>query len=312
MQGPQQTQRTTSSLLIGDANPELGNEVALLCGMRVAAAEIAAFADGETRICISDDVDGSDLYVIQSTSPPTNEHLMHLALLADAASLAGAARITAVVPYFGYARQDVRHGVAEPLAARLAGRILVAAGVDRLVSLELHSAALESAFDVPLIALKADELLLPAIRSWQLADLTVVAPDAGAVKRAQRYASALDVPLALVAKSRPRPDVATPVHVLGDVAGRNCLLVDDMASTGGTLAGAAQALGEAGAGDIHALFIHRVMAAGALDRIRAAGIKRVLTTDSVRGNATAVANVEVVSIAPLLARSIGTLAKETV
>jgi ribose-phosphate pyrophosphokinase len=298
--------QTNLALLIGDANPGLGSEVAKLCGVTPVPLDNGIFADGETRIRIEGDVADTDLFVIQSTSTPTNDRLMRLALIAEAAHAAGAARITAVIPYFGYARQDVRHSRGEPLAARLAARILGAAGVDRVVTLELHSKALESAFDMPLIALDADELLLAAIRNWRLSNLTVVAPDAGAVKRAQRYASALGVPLALVAKTRPRPDVSAVVQVLGEVAGRTCLLVDDMASTGGTIAGAALALREAATADIHALFIHQVMAAGALERIRAAAVGWILTTDTV--SQAPQPGIEVVSVAPVLAQTIRQLA----
>ena len=290
------------ALLAGDAHPDLADAVASLCQATRVPASIAAFADGETRIRIEAAVAGADLYIVQPTSAPTNERLMTLALLADAAHAAGAARITAVVPYFGYARQDVRKSGGEPRSARLAARLLADAGVDRLVALELHSPALESAFEMPLVHLEADELMLPAIRGWALPDLTIVSPDAGGLKRAQRYAVALAAPLAVVAKTRPGPDVAVAAGVLGDVRGRSCLIVDDMASTGGTMAGAARALLAAGARAVHALFIHAVMAPGALERIRAASVGRIVTTDSVP--APADPRIEVVSIAPLLARTL--------
>jgi len=294
------------AIVAGDANPELAQDVARLWAAPLIPAVVTAFADGETRVRIEADVSGLDLYIIQSTSAPTNDRLMSLALLADAARAAGVKRITAVTPYFGYARQDVRKASGEPRSARLAARLLAQAGVDRIVVLELHSPALESAFDIALVQLEADEVVLPVIRSWNVADLAVVAPDAGALKRAQRYAMQLSAPLAVVAKSRPRPDVAIALRVLGDVAGRACLVVDDMASTGGTIAGAAQALLAAGAREVHALFIHPVMAPGALDGLLAAGVRRLLTTDSIR--AVGDPRVEIASIAPLLARALTRLA----
>jgi ribose-phosphate pyrophosphokinase len=294
------------AIVAGDANPELAQDVARLCSARLIPAAVTAFADGETRVRIEAEVSGLDLYIVQSTSAPTNDRLMSLALLADAARVAGARRITAVTPYFGYARQDVRKASGEPRSARLAARLLAEAGIDRIVALELHSPALESAFDIPLVQLEADAVMLPVIRDWNLAELTIVAPDAGALKRAQRYAMQLAAPLAVVAKSRPRPDVAIALQVLGGVAGRACLVVDDMASTGGTVAGAAQALLTAGAREVHALFIHPVMAMGALDRMLAAGVRRLLTTDSIR--AVADPRVEIVSVAPLLARALTRLA----
>jgi ribose-phosphate pyrophosphokinase len=293
-------------LLAGDAHPDLAHAVARLCGATRIPASISAFADGETRIRIEADVAGADLYIVQPTSAPTNERLMTLALLADAARAAGAARITAVVPYFGYARQDVRKSGGEPRSARLAARLLADAGIERLVALELHSPALESAFDMALVHLEADELMLPVIRGWDVTDLTIVAPDAGGLKRAQRYAVALAAPLAVVAKTRPGPDVAVAVGVLGDVRRRSCLIVDDMASTGGTMAGAARALLDAGANEVNALFVHAVMAPGALDRLRAASIGRIVTTDSVPAKPDP--QIQVVSVAPLLARALVRLA----
>ena len=290
------------ALVAGDAHPDLAREIARSLGTKLLPVTISAFADGETRVRIEAEVRDADLYIVQPTSAPTNEHMMSLALIADAARAAGAARVTAVVPYFGYARQDVRKSAGEPRSARLAARILHCAGVERMVAIELHSPALESAFEMPLVHLNADELMLRAIRSWNIAGLAIVAPDAGGLKRAQRYAAALAAPLAVIAKTRPGTDVAVALQTLGEVRGRPCLVVDDMASTGGTIAGAARALLDAGAKEIHALFIHAVMAPGALDRICAASVRRIVTTDSVRGNPDA--RIEVVSVAPLLAQAL--------
>lgn len=294
------------AVVAGDAHPNLARDVAQRCSARLLPTSIAAFADGETRVHIEAEVQDADLYIVQPTSAPTNERLMTLALIADAARASGAARITAVVPYFGYARQDVRKRGGEPRSARLAARLLGIAGVDRLVVLELHSPALEAAFEMPPVQLQADEALLPVIRGWGVTDLTIVSPDAGGLKRAQRYADALASPLAAVAKTRPSPDVAVALQVLGDVRGRTCLIVDDMASTGGTIAGATQALLQAGAKAVDALFIHAVMAPGALERIRAASVRRIVTTDSVLSPADP--RVQIVPIAPLLARAVTQLA----
>jgi ribose-phosphate pyrophosphokinase len=296
------------ALVAGDAHPELAREIARHVESTLIPASVSAFADGETRVRIEADVQDADLYIVQPTSAPTNERLMTLALIADAARAAGAARITAVVPYFGYARQDVRKNSGEPRSAQVAARVLVVAGVDRLVVVELHSPALESAFEIPLTNLQADELLLPVIRSWAIPDIVIVSPDAGGLKRAQRYAFALEASLAVVAKDRPRPDIAVPLQVLGEVRGRTCLIVDDMASTGRTVVGAAQALIRAGAGAVHALFVHAVMAPGALDRICAGSVQRIITTDSVPGAPDS--RLQVVSTAPLLAGAMRRLAGE--
>jgi ribose-phosphate pyrophosphokinase len=290
------------ALVAGDAHPALARDIASSMGTAVLPVSVSAFADGETRVRIEADVRDADLYIVQPTSTPTNERLMTLALIADAARAAGAARVTAVVPYFGYARQDVLKNPGEPRSAQLAARILRCAGIERMVVLELHSPALESALEMPLIHLHADELMLSAIRHWNIADLAIVAPDAGGLKRAQRYAAALAAPLAVIAKTRPRQDIAVALQTLGKVRGRPCLVVDDMASTGGTIAGAARALLDAGATEIHALFIHAVMAPGALERICAASVRRIATTDSVRNDPDQ--RVEVVPVARFIARAL--------
>ncbi len=297
---------TAIALVAGDAHPELARAVAALAGATLVPTLISAFADGESRVRIEADVQDADLYIVQPTSSPTNERLMTLALLAEAARAAGAGRVTALVPYFGYARQDARNSPGEPRSAQLAARILHCAGVERIVALELHSPALESAFGMPLVHLRADDLMLPAIRSLDLSGLTVVSPDAGGLKRAQRYAAALAAPLAAVAKIRPSTDVAAALQVLGDVRGRACLIVDDMASTGGTIARAAQALLETGAAQVHALFVHAVMAPGALERICASSVRTITTTDSVP--AAPDRRVRVVTVAPLIAKTLARLA----
>jgi len=294
------------AVLAGDAHPALAAQVAGLCGARLLPCPVSAFADGETRVRIDADLRDVDLHILQPTCAPTNERLMTLALMAEAARAAGAARVTALVPYFGYARQDVRKHAGEPRSAQLAGRLLAAAGVDRLVVLELHSPALESAFPMPLVHLLADDALLPAVRAWALPAMTIVSPDAGGLKRAQRCAAALGAPLAVLAKTRPRADVAVALEVLGEVRGRDCLILDDMASTGGTIAAAAAALRAAGAREVHALFVHAVLAPGALERIGAARLGRIATTDSVP--LAPGARVEVIGVAPLLARAVAGLA----
>lgn len=289
-------------LIAGNAHPGLAAAMARETGEPIAAAEISAFADGEVRVRIAEDVRGADVVCIQPTSPPVNEHLMVLAFLADAAKTAGAARVIAVVPYFGYARQDRRDRPGDPRSAQVAGKLLGSVGVDHLISLDLHSPALESALPMPATLLGAEETLLPGVRGWGLVNPVIVSPDAGGVKRAQKYAAALKADLAVVAKERTRPDEVSSLRVLGDVSGRVCLIVDDMASTGRTLAGAADALRKAGAREASAAFTHAVMAPGAVERIRAAGFLRIMTTDSVPF--PAVAGFEVASTARTLARAV--------
>jgi ribose-phosphate pyrophosphokinase len=219
----------------------LAEDVACELGADLEPAEIGAFADGELRVYIGGDVRDAVVAIVQPTSPPVNEHLMTLALMADAARAAGAARIIAVIPYFGYARQEQRGRVGEARSAQVAARLLAAVGVDHLVTLDLHAPALESAFPMPATLLQADELFLPLVKSWAISNVIIASPDAGGLKRAQRYALALNGPLAAIAKHRPSADAAVAMDVLGDVRDRTCLIVDDMASTGRTLAVAAEA-----------------------------------------------------------------------
>jgi ribose-phosphate pyrophosphokinase len=287
-------------LIAGNAHPAVGESLARELDLLLLRAEIGAFADGETKVHVAEDVRNASVFILQPTCPPVNDHLMVLALLADAVRAAGAAYIAAIVPYFGYARQEQRSRSGDARSAQLAGRLLGAAGIDHLIALDLHSPALESALPMPATLLNAEDVFLPRIKSLGLRDLVVVSPDAGGMKRAQRYAAALDVPVAVIAKQRPRPDMASALHVLGDVNERACLIVDDMASTGRTLSGAAEALRRASAREVHAAFTHAVMAPGAEERLKEAKFATLLATDSIPVEAKAW--LEIVSIAPLLAR----------
>jgi ribose-phosphate pyrophosphokinase len=293
-------------LVAGNAHPALAEDLARHLKVPLVAAEVGSFADGETRVRVGQDVRDADVFIVQPTCPPVNEHLMVLALLADAVRAAGAARVTGIVPYFGYSRQEQRARPGDPRSAQVVGRLLGCVGLDHLVTLDLHAPALESALPMPATLLRAEEVFLPRVQGWGLRDLVVVAPDAGGMKRAQRYALALGAPLAVIAKDRPRPDAAAPLQVLGEVEGRVCLAVDDMASTGRTLAGTVDALRQAGATEVHAVFTHAVMAPGAVDRLLAARFGKVATSDSIP-----VAPgpwLEVVPVAPLLSRTVRFLA----
>jgi ribose-phosphate pyrophosphokinase len=288
-------------IVCGNAHPELAHLVAQHTGLPVLPVHLGTFADGEATVRLSGKVEGASVFIVQPISAPVNENLVRLLLVADALRAAGAARVVAVVPYLAYSRQDVRKLSGEARSAQLAIRLLECAGIDALVVLELHSESLESAVRVPFTHVLADEAALGLIRKWRLDNLAVVSPDAGGLKRAQRYATALNAPVVAVAKSRARPDSALALGVLGEVRGRNCLLVDDMVSTGGTIAAAAEALYAAGAAEVHAFFVHAVMAPGALERIKRARVRLLGTTDSIAGSE---AQATMVSVAPLLARAI--------
>jgi ribose-phosphate pyrophosphokinase len=301
---------TPVTLIAGNAHPGLAEHLARELGMPLVTAEVGAFADGETRVHVAHDVREASVFIVQPTCPPVNDHLMVLALLVDAVRAAGAARVIAIVPYFGYARQEQRSRCGDARSAQVVGRLLGSVGLDHLVTLDLHAPALESALPMPATLLHAEEVFLPQVKSWAVRDLVVVTPDAGGLKRAQRYALALDAPLAVIAKNRPPADVAAPLQVMGEVKDRACVVVDDMASTGHTLSGAADALRRAGAKEVHAVFSHAVMAPGAPERLLAAQFGRVLTTDSIP--VTADPWLEIVSIAPLLARTVRYLCGEYV
>ncbi len=296
-------------VIAGNAHPALAENLARELQVPLVTAEVGAFADGETRVHVAQDVRDSAVFIVQPTCPPVNDHLMVLALLADAVQAAGAARVTAIVPYFGYARQEQRSRPGDPRSAQVVGRLLGCVGFDHLVTLDLHAPALESALPMPATLLRAEEVFLPRIKSWGIKDLVVVAPDAGGMKRAQRFALALGTPLTVIAKDRPRPDAAAPLQVLGQVRERVCLVVDDMASTGRTLSGAATALRQAGAREVHAVFTHAVMAPGAVDRLFGAQFGKVLTTDSIPVSPDPW--LEIVPIAPLLARTVCYLCGES-
>jgi ribose-phosphate pyrophosphokinase len=293
---------TAMKLIAGDANRALAEDLARELAISLDPVEIASFADGETRVALASDVRNADVFLLQPTSPQVNDHLMILALMIDAARAAGAVRITAIVPYFGYARQERRPRLGASLSAQVAARLLAAVGLDHLVTLDLHAPALESAFPMPATVLDCGELFVPIVKGWSIADLVVVSPDAGGMKRAQRLAAAVGAGLAVVAKNRPQPDRAIALQILGDVRDRTCLMVDDMASTGRTLVGAADALQRAGAREIHAIFTHAVMAPEAMERLIAAPIKRIVTSDSIAIERHP--RLEIVRTAPLLAQTI--------
>ena len=301
-------------LLAGTANPRLAEAVAGELGLACAKRRLERFPDGEIDLELLEPVRGRDVFVVQPTSPPADRHLLELALLVDAARRAGARRVTAVVPYFGYARQDRRARGREPLGARLVADILAVAGVERLVALDLHTEAIESAFGVPLEHLTAVPLLAQALRASADAGAVVVAPDLGAVKLAERYAALLHLPVAVVHKTRISGSEVSPRGLVGEVQGRLPIVVDDMIATGATATTAlAVALGAGARGGAVVAASHGLFVGGAVARLRLAGIAQVIVTDSVATEHLAAPGdelVETVSLAPLLAGAIRRLHME--
>jgi len=291
-------------LFSGSANEALARAVADRLGTTLAARVLERFPDGELRVEVNASVRGQRVYVVQPTQPPAESHVFELLLLGDACRRAGAARLTAVVPYFGYARQDRRATGRGPIAARVAADVIATAGFDAVMVVDLHSRATEGFFSVPLEHLSAVTLLAEAIRSRAHEGSVLVAPDLGAAKLADRYSRILDIPVATVHKRRVSGGEVTVRQLVGDVAGKTPLIVDDMLSTGGTVVAAARALLDAGATpDITVVVTHGLFSPPASQALRDLPITKFLTTDSVPQAHTGLP-VQVVSIAPLLAEVI--------
>ena len=245
-------------ILSGTAHPELAGKIAQSVGLPVSDAVVSSFPDGETRVKINENIRGRDVFIVQPTCPPTNQNLMELLILIDAARRASAYRITAVIPYFGYARQDRKDQPRVPITAKLVANLLVAAGTDRVLTLDLHAQQIQGFFDIPVDHLYAAPVLIRYLRQKKLGNLVIVSPDVGGLKLASAYADALSASLAIVAKRRLSPTETEATHVIGDVEGKNVLLVDDLTETAGTLTSAAALLKEKGARDIYAGVSHAV------------------------------------------------------
>lgn len=291
-------------LLTGTAHPQLAKAIADYIGVPLGDATVSSFPDGETFVKINENVRGRDVFIIQPTCPPTNQNLMELLILVDAARRASAARITAVIPFFGYARQDRKDQPRVPITAKLVANLLVASGVNRVLTMDLHAQQLQGFFDIPVDHLYSLPVLLKDIRKRNISDLIVVSPDVGGVKMASAYAQALGAGLAIVVKRRISATEIEAEHVIGDVDGKNVLLVDDLTETAGTLVGAAKILRKAGAKDIYAMVSHAPLVRMAGDRLRGSDIKELVCTDSVPVPALEGCNISVSSVAGLLGEGI--------
>lgn len=291
-------------LLSGTAHPQLARAIADYVGSPLGDVTVSSFPDGETFVKINENVRGRDVYIIQPTCPPTNQNLMELLILVDAARRASAARVTAVIPFFGYARQDRKDQPRVPITAKLVANLLVAAGVNRVLTMDLHAQQLQGFFDIPVDHLYALPVFVRRLREMKLTDFVVVAPDVGGVKMASAYAQALKASLAIVVKRRISATEIHSEHVIGEVEGKNVLLVDDLTETAGTLTGAAEILRKAGAKDIYAIVSHAVLTGMAGDRLRGSEIKELITTDSVPVPKLDGCKISVCSVAGLLGEGI--------
>jgi ribose-phosphate pyrophosphokinase len=296
------------TLFSGPANHALTETVAAKLGVRVGECVLERFPDGEVHVEVRESVRGHDVYVIQPTGPPVDASLLELLLVADACRRAGATHLTAVVPYFGYARQDRRARGREPVGARLIADLIGASGVERLVAIDLHSAALEGFFPIPLEHLSAVPLLVETVRPFLPENAVIVAPDLGAVKLAERYAGLLDRPVAIVHKIRLTGEEVSVRRLLGEVRGRAPLIVDDMISTGGTIDAAIKALLAAGcAGEIMVAASHALLVGPAIQRLHALPVKRFVVTDSLAVPPVRGIPLHIAGLGPLLADAIARL-----
>ena len=300
-------------LLAGNSNQKLALDVARYLEIPLTQASVRRFADEEIFVEIHENVRGEDVFVLQSTSAPANDNLMELLICIDALRRSSAKRITAVIPYFGYARQDRRSSGRTPISAKLVANLITHAGADRVLTVDLHAGQIQGFFDIPTDNLFSAPVMVADIKSrFDLSNITVVSPDVGGVVRARALAKRIDAQLAIVDKRRERPGESEVMNVIGDVEGRRCILVDDIIDSGGTLVNAADALLARGATEVHAYITHGVLSGGAVSRVTASNLKELVITDSIQPTeAVRVArNIRVVSIASLLAEAIGRTAHE--
>ncbi|TCK28928.1 ribose-phosphate pyrophosphokinase [Ancylobacter aquaticus] len=300
-------------IVAGNANRPLAEAIGAYLGTSLTKAVVRRFADMEIFVEIQENVRGKDVFVLQSTSFPTNDHLMELLIITDALRRSSARRITAVLPYFGYARQDRRSSGRTPISAKLVSNLITHAGADRVLTVDLHAGQIQGFFDIPTDNLFSAPVMVADIKSrFDLSDITVVSPDVGGVVRARALAKRIDAQLAIVDKRRERPGESEVMNVIGDVEGKRCILVDDIIDSGGTLVNAADALLARGATEVHAYITHGVLSGGAVSRVTASNLKELVITDSIQPTeAVRVArNIRVVSIASLLAEAIGRTAHE--
>ncbi len=293
----------------GNANPELSREIGEHLGVELGRAMIRTFADGEIYLQIQENVRGADVFIIQPTCTPVDSNLMELLLMMDALKRASAERITAVLPYYGYARQDRKDKPRVPISARLVAALLETAGADRVLTVDLHAAQIQGFFDIPVDHLFSAPVMIEYFKSLHVGKMTVVSPDAGGVERARAFAKRLNAPLAIIDKRREEANVAEVMNVVGEVAGRHCLLVDDLIDTAGTLVKGAEALMEKGALSVSACATHAVLSGDAVKRIEASCLQEVVVTNSIplseeKKNSSRIKSLSIANLLGLAIRSI--------
>ena len=300
-------------LVAGNSSPVLAKSIADGLELPLTKTVVRRFADMEIFVEIQENVRGSDAFVLQSTSYPANDHLMELLIITDALRRSSARRITAVIPYFGYARQDRKSGSRTPISAKLVANLITNAGVDRVMTLDLHAGQIQGFFDIPTDNLYAAPLMVRDIKDrFDLTNVMVVSPDVGGVARARGLAKRINTPLAIVDKRRERPGESEVMNVIGEVEGYTCILVDDIVDSGGTLVNAADALIAHGAKEVYAYITHGVLSGGAVTRITSSRLKELVITDSIQPTEAVrgAANIRTLSVASLIAEAINRTAAE--
>ncbi len=306
-------ERTVMKLVSGNANRPLAESIAAYLNQPLTKCIVRRFADMEIFVEVQENVRGADVFIVQPTSFPTNDHLMELLILIDAMRRASARRITAVMPYFGYARQDRKPGPRTPISAKLVANLIERAGADRVMTMDLHAGQIQGFFDIPTDNLFAAPVMVRDIKeNYDTDNLMVVSPDVGGVVRARGLAKRIGARLAIVDKRRERPGESEVMNIIGDVKGQSCILVDDIVDSGGTLCNAAEALLERGAREVSAYITHGVLSGGAVARITASQLKELVINDSIQPTeAVRVArNIRTISIGPLLGEAVGRTARE--
>ena len=291
-------------IFAGTSNPQLAKSIAESIGMELGKCTISTFPDGETFAKIEENVRGEDVFVVQSTSPPTNHHYMELFIMMDAVRRASALRITAVLPFYGYARQDRKDQPRVPITAKLVANLLVAAGAHRILTMDLHAQQIQGFFDIPVDHLYAAPVMYEYLKAKQLSDLVVVSPDVGGLKMAHAYSQVLGAGLAIVAKQRKSATHTEAIAVIGDIRGRNVLMVDDLTETAGTLVNAASLLKKKGAKQVIACVSHAILNDLGIERLRKSNIDELITTDTVLRPAIDGVKITTLSVAGLLGEAI--------
>jgi len=297
-------------IFAGNSHPKLAQDLCDYLGTELVNADVTRFKDGEIGVRTHETVRGADVFVVQPTSPPVNENLMELLVIIDALRRASARRITAVIPYYGYARQDRKARPRDPITSKLVANLLTQAGARRVLSIDFHAPQIQGFFDIPVDHLYAAPIMVDYFKDFDRSDLIAVAPDVGSVKRVRSFAETLNIPMAIIDKRRPKPNVAEVMNVIGEVDGKNVILLDDIIDTAGTITAAAEVLKQKGAKDVYACGTHALFSGPAIDRLKNAPITKIIVTNTIAQKDYGLDNLEVLSVAPLVGEAIDRIFKD--